>query len=292
MQPVARTWREMRRWPVLPAIVLVGLATLAIFARQIAPYGPLDQNVYARNAPPSWASGAWYAEHPKVDGRYFLGADYVGRDVLSRIIYGARISLMISAIAAGAGMTIGSTVGMVAGYFGGWVDEIVMRLVDAWSCMPFILLALVVAIVLGTSVKTMMIILALVAWESFVRNVRAEVLSLKTRDYVALAKVAGASHSQIIVRHILPGVTNTIVIITTLRLGGLIMGEATLSFLGAGIPSPTPAWGLMVSEGRNYVDTAYWTAMFPGLFILMLVMSFNFIGDWLRDRMDPRLRQL
>ncbi len=291
-RPASWAWREFRRWPVIPLMVLIGLATLAIFARQIAPYGPLDQDIRARNAPPTWAAGSWYEQNPRVTRRYFLGADYVGRDVLSRVIYGTRISLMLSAVAAIAGMVIGSTVGMLAGYFGGLIDEFIMRLVDAWSSIPFILLGLVVAIVLGTSVTTVIILLALLAWSSFVRNIRAEVLSLKTREYVSMAKVAGASHTHILVRHILPGVINTIVVIATLRLGGLILGGAALSFLGAGIPSPTPEWGLMVSEGRQYINTAWWTALFPGLFILMLVMSFNFIGDWLRDRLDPRLRQL
>lgn len=292
IQVIVRGWRETRRWPILPGVVLLGLAVLATFAPIIAPYSPYEQDLYARNAPPSWASGTWYAERPRVEGRYFLGADYVGRDVLSRIIHGARISLMICAVSAVSGMIIGSALGLVAGYFGGWIDEVAMRVVDVWLALPFILLALVVAIILGTSVKTIMILLALMAWSTFVRNVRAEVLSLKTRDYVALARVAGASHTRIIIRHILPGVINTIVVILTLRLGGLIMGEATLSYLGAGIPSPTPAWGLMISEGRDYIATAYWTALYPGVFIFMLVMSLNFIGDWFRDRMDPRLRQL
>ena len=292
IQAIARGWREMRRWPVVPATILVGLGTCAAFAPWIAPQSPYDQELYARNAPPVWQSGTWYDDHPRVEGRYFLGADYVGRDVLSRIIHGARISLMVSAVAAVTGMSIGSILGLLAGYFGGLIDEFAMRLVDAWLSLPFILIALVIAIVLGTSITIMMGILALIAWSSFVRNIRAEVLSLKGRDYVALAKIAGASTPRIIFRHILPGVINTIVVITTLRLGGLIMGEATLSFLGAGIPSPTPAWGLMVAEGRDYVSTAYWTALFPGVFIFLLVMSFNFIGDWFRDRFDPRLRQL
>lgn len=282
----------MRRWPVIPVIILGILGVCAAFAPWVAPQSPYEQDLYARNAPPIWASGTWYDDHPRVEGRYLLGADYVGRDVLSRIIHGARISLMISAVAAVTGMTVGSTLGLMAGYFGGLIDEFAMRLVDAWLSLPFILIALVIAIVIGTSVTIMMGILALIAWSSFVRNIRAEVLSLKNRDYVALAKVAGASTGRIIFFHILPGVVNTIVVITTLRLGGLIMGEATLSFLGAGIPSPTPAWGLMVAEGRDYVSTAYWTALFPGLFIFLLVMSFNFVGDWFRDRMDPKLRQL
>lgn len=291
-QVIVGGWRLMRRWPVVPAVILVGISMMAILATWIAPQGPYDQDLSARNAPPAWQAGTWYEEHPKVQQRYFLGADHVGRDILSRIMHGARISLQVSGIAALAGMTIGSGLGLIAGYFGGLIDEFIMRLVDAWLSLPFILVAMVVAIVIGQSVAIMMGILALMAWSSFTRNVRAEVLSLKTRDYVSLAKISGASTPRILISHILPGVVNTMVVILALRLGGLIMGEATLSYLGAGIPSPIPSWGLMVSEGRDYVDTAYWTALFPGIFIFLLVMSWNFLGDWFRDYMDPRLRQL
>lgn len=291
-QVIVGGWRLMRRWPVVPAVILVGISMMAILATWIAPQGPYDQDLSARNAPPAWQAGTWYEEHPKVQQRYLLGADHVGRDILSRIMHGARISLQVSGIAALAGMTIGSGLGLIAGYFGGLIDEFIMRLVDAWLSLPFILVAMVVAIVIGQSVAIMMGILALMAWSSFTRNVRAEVLSLKTRDYVSLAKISGASTPRILISHILPGVVNTMVVILALRLGGLIMGEATLSYLGAGIPSPIPSWGLMVSEGRDYVDTAYWTALFPGIFIFLLVMSWNFLGDWFRDYMDPRLRQL
>lgn len=265
---------------------------MAAGATWIAPYGPYDQELRARNAPPTWAAGDWYERNPKVEGRFFFGADYVGRDVLSRIIHGARVSMMISGIAILVGMTVGATIGLVAGYYGGWIDEIAMRLVDVWLSMPFILVAMVVTMVLGSKLPVIMGVLALMAWAVFVRNTRAEVLSLKTRDYVSLARVAGASNGRIIVRHIIPGVINTIVVLATLRVGQLIMAEATLSYLGAGIPSPIPAWGLMVAEGRDYVATAYWTSLFPGIFIFMLVMSLNFIGDWFRDKIDPRLTQL
>jgi len=285
-----RGWRFNVRWPVLPSFILVALILTAILAPWIAPYSPYKTDLLARNAPPFWYSG-WYAENPDVE-KHFLGADYVGRDLLSRIMHGARISLTVSAIAILAGMLVGSTLGLLAGYFGGLVDEVITRFVDIWPPLPFILIAMVAAIVLGTSTNVVMGVLALLAWSVFVRNVRAEVLSLKTRDYVALARVAGASTSRIVLSHLLPGVVNTIVVIATLRVGQLIIAEATLSYLGAGIPSPTPAWGLMVSEGRDYLSTAWWTSLFPGAAIFILVMALNFIGDWFRDRMDPRLRQL
>ena len=167
-----------------------------------------------------------------------------------------------------------------------------MRLVDVWMALPFVLLALVAVIVLGASLGLVIALLALFTWSSFVRFVRAEVLSLRERDYVALTRVAGCSTTRIILRHILPGVANTIIVITTLRVGQLILTEATLSFIGAGIPSPTPAWGLMVAEERSYIVTAWWSAFFPGLAIFLVVMSLNFMGDWMRDRFDPRLRQI
>ena len=190
------------------------------------------------------------------------------------------------------GLAIGVTFGVLGGYLGGVVDEVLMRFVDLWYALPFLLLALVVAVVIGQSFWVVVGLLSWLAWSAFVRNVRAEVLSLKTRDYVALARVAGASGFRIVTRHILPGVANTIVVLTTLRVGQLILAEATLSFLGAGIPSPTPAWGLMVAEARDYISAAWWMAFFPGLAIFLLVMALNFMGDWLRDRLDPRLRQL
>ena len=182
--------------------------------------------------------------------------------------------------------------GLVAGYFGGFVDEIIMRITDVWLGLPFILIAIVVVIALGQTMTILLMLLALLAWTAFVRNVRGEVLSLKTRDYVALAKVAGASTFRILIWHILPGVLNTIIVIATLRVGQLILTEAILSYLGAGIPPPTPAWGAMVADGRSFINDAWWISFFPGVAIFLIVMSLNFLGDWMRDRFDPRLRQL
>lgn len=288
--PLAAIWRFNARWPLIPAAILLGLVFVAIFAPWIAPYSPEETNLVSRHAPPGWYS-EWYETHPESTW-HLLGTDYVGRDIFSRIVYGARISLMVSAIAIVAGMMVGSTLGLVAGYFGGLLDELITRFVDIWLALPFILIAMVAAVVFSTSVSVLMGLLALLAWSVFVRNVRAEVLSLKTRDYVSLARVVGASTPRIILRHILPGVINTIVVIATLRVGQLILAEATLSYLGAGIPSPTPAWGLMVAEGRDHLRAAWWASLFPGAAIFLLVMALNFIGDWFRDRIDPRLSQL
>ena len=280
-----RIWEIFRRWPVLPLIVLALLVVTGLFAPWIAPNDPLAQDLTLRNNPPFWDAEEGTTSR-------LLGADHVGRDVLSRVIYGARISLMVVSVSLSTGLFIGTTLGLIAGYAGGLLDEIIMRLVDVWLALPFILIALVAVVVLGASLGLVIALLALFTWASFVRYVRAEVLSLKERDYVALAKVSGASTTRIILRHILPGVMNTIIVITTLRVGQLILTEATLSFIGAGIPSPTPAWGVIVAEGRSYVTVAWWSSLLPGLAIFMVVMSLNFLGDWMRDRLDPRLRQI
>ena len=281
---IFKFWDTFRKWPIIPVFILSVLIFTGIFSNQLAPNSPTSQNLKLRNAPPSWMDGG-------AEGR-FLGGDHVGRDVFSRIIHGARISLTVVAISLASGVLVGSTLGLVAGYTGGLVDELIMRLVDVWLALPFVLLALIAAIVLGPSVQTVMLLLALFTWASFVRYVRAEVLSLKTRDYVNLAKVAGASTTRIIIKHILPNVFNTIIVVATLRVGQLILTEATLSFIGAGIPAPTPAWGLMVSEEKEYLSSSWWGSFFPGLAIFLVVMSLNFLGDWLRDKLDPRLRQL
>ncbi len=288
---LGKALQVLMRWPLLPVFFLVAFVVMAVLAPVVAPQDPIKQNLRARTAPPIWNS-QWYEEHPNITTRYILGADHVGRDVFSRIIYGARVSLLVASISLSTGLLVGTSLGLVSGYFGGHVDELVMRLVDIWLSLPFLLIALVATIVLGSSFSLVMGLLALLAWSAFVRNVRAEVLSLKQRDYVALARVSGASNTRIITKHLLPGVINTVIVIATLRVGQLILAEASLSFLGAGIPAPTPAWGLMVAEGRDYLTTAWWISFFPGLAIFLIVMSLNFLGDWVRDRLDPRLRQL
>lgn len=274
----------MRRWPVVPIAILTMLVITGIFAPLIAPHDPLKPTLGDRVAPPVWTA--------KGTTKYLLGADQIGRDVLSRIIQGARVSLMVVGISTVSGLLVGTLLGLIAGYFGGNLDELIMRIVDIWLAIPFILVALVVVIVLGQSIAVLMGLLALLAWSPFVRNIRAEVLVLKTKDYVALARVSGAPTLWILWKHILPGVINTIIVIATLRVGQLILSEAILSFLGAGIPPPTPAWGAMVADGRDYLNSAWWIAFFPGMAIFMITMSLNFLGDWLRDRFDPRLRQL
>ncbi|MDP2948735.1 MAG: ABC transporter permease [Chloroflexota bacterium] len=282
--PLTMTVAFLGKWPVLPGVILAGMAFMAIFAPFIAPHPPLKANLKERNVPPVWYDqGSW---------NHVLGADVIGRDVLSRLIHGTRVSLMVVAVSMVSGTLVGTTLGLLSGYFGGLTDEVITRIVDMWMGIPFILLAMVIAVVVGASLKTMMILLALAAWTPFVRQVRAQVLSLKTRDYVSLARVAGASDLRILLRHILPEVMGLIMVIASLHVGGLILTEAFLSFLGAGIPPPTPTWGVMIAEGREYLRDAWWISFFPGVAICLTVTSLNFLGDWVRDYLDPRLRQL
>lgn len=276
--------RWMRHWPVLPLVILGVFVLAAVFAPVISPHDPVQTSLRDRNDEPVWMAES--------SGKFILGADFLGRDVLSRVIHGARVSLIIATVALSTGIVVGTTLGLVAGYFGGNVDEIIIRLADVSAAIPFLLLALIAVLVFGQSFFLIIMILAYGTWSGFARQVRGLTLSLKTTEYVALAKVAGASSGRILFRHILPGVANTLIVIGTLGVGSLILSEAILSFLGAGIPPPTPTWGTMVADGRTYLASAWWVAFFPGMAIFLTVIALNFTGDWLRDRLDPRLRQL
>ena len=279
-----KTFTFMRRYPVIATVILVLLATGAVFAPFLSPYDPGKRILDDRDIPPMWASDG-VASHP-------LGTDHLGRDIFSRILYGARISLMVAGIAVSVGVIAGTATGLIAGYFGGWVDEVLMRAVDLWLALPFLLLVLVVAVSLGSSLPTVIWLLAVSSWSTGARNIRGDVLSLKTLDYVALAKVSGATHMRIILRHLLPHVLHIVIVVTTLRTGQLIIAEAGLSFLGVGVPASTPTWGNMIAEGQRFLLTSWWIAILPGVAIFFTVMAFNFLGDWLRDHFDPRLRQV
>lgn len=282
--PFAQTRSFLRRWPVFSGIILIAVVLVAALAPVIAPADPLAYDYRNSKAPPAW--------YPNGDAKHLLGTDSLGRDLLSRMIYGARVSLMVAGISLGSGLVIGTGLGLVAGYYGGLTDELVTRIVDVWTGMPFILVALVIVVVLGSSVSTIAVVLVLIGWSPFVRQIRAEILTLRTRDYVLAARVSGASPWRILFRHLLPGVLGLVLVIASFRVSSLILAEAFLSFLGAGIPPPTPSWGSMIAEGRKFLRDAWWIAVFPGIAILLTTMSMSFIGDWVRDFVDPRLRQL
>ncbi len=223
---------------------------------------------------------------------HLLGTDRLGRDLLSRMIVGARNSLAVAVVAIFVAATVGTILGLIAGYLGGWADAVMMRCVDIMLSFPAILVALVFVVTIGASFWMVVTILALLLWAHFARLVRGEVLSWKERDFVALAKVAGASTPRIIVQHLFPNIFNSVVVLATLQIGWAIVVESALSFLGAGIPPPEPTWGNLVAEGRDVLDSAWWISVFPGLAIMLMVLSFNLFGDWLRDVLDPKLRQL
>ena len=277
-------WHIIRRYPILPAIVLVAVAISAIFAPILTTYDPQYGDLAAQVSPPFWNEGGTTT--------HLLGTDALGRDIVARLLYGARLSLSIAGIVLVAGGITGTLLGMISGYYSGWVDEAIMRFVDLTLGVPFILVALVSVIVFGPSLELIIILLVIFSWSGFARQVRAETIRLKETDYISYAQLSGASIARIFVRHILPGVFNTVLVIATLQVGALIIAESSLSFLGVGIPAPRPAWGVMVADGRNFVHFAYWISLFPGLAIFLLSYALNFIGDWTRDRLDPRLRQI
>ena len=280
-----RAWAALRRYPVVPiGILLVALVIPALFAEIIAPHDPIDGELRSRLLPPAWTDGGDWS-HP-------LGTDRLGRDILSRMIHGARTAALVSLAALAVGGAVGSSLGLLAGYFGGWWDHVIMRLVDISLSLPLILLALVLVVLFEPGTATTVGVVALLLWSRYARQVRAEALTLKEMDFVARARVAGASNLRIILRHIFPNVVNTIIVLATLQVGNVILLEASLSFLGAGIPPPNPAWGVMIAEGRDYITTSWWLSVIPGLAIMFTVLSMNLFGDWLRDRLDPKLRQL
>jgi len=276
--------RRLDRVPWIPIAIIVFLLLLpAIFADLITVHDPLRGVLRDRLTPPVWVDGGSWT--------YPLGSDKQGRDILTRIIYGARISLAVSTITIFFGLLIGSILGLLAGYFGGWIDWIVSWLIDTFFSLPGVLLALVIVAAIGPSFATIVVILSVTIWAPFARQVRGETLSVRETDFVARAQVAGSRPLRILARHVLPNVANTLIVMATLQVGVVIINESSLSFIGAGIPRPNPSWGVMVADGRDLMLVAWWISFFPGLAILLVVLSFNLTGDWLRDFLDPKLRQ-
>lgn len=277
-------WDNLRRLPLIPLAIVALFVVVAIFGQWFAPVPFDEQNLRLRFLPPAWLEGG--------NARYLLGTDNLGRDILSRILVGAQTSFIVAVAALAFGSVMGSLIGLASGYFGGRFDAFLMRTADGMMSFPLILAALLLVAVIGPGVHSVVIATSLILWARFARLIRSEVLSVRERDFVKLARIAGASNLRIMLVHILPNVLNSVVVLLTLQLGFIIIVEATLSFLGAGVPPPTPTWGQMVAGGRTYIETAWWISLFPGLAIAAVVLSFNLLGDWLRDHLDPKLRQL
>ena len=277
--------RRMQRWPWFSLTILTTAVLVAIFANQISPYKPTTGNLRTRLEPP-----AWQTQSDELTGTHLLGTDTFGRDILSRLIHGARISMIVVGLGGLVSAGTGALLGTLGGYLGGWLDRIVMRLVDISLALPAILFALVMALILGAGLENIIIVITMIYWGRFARQVRGDVLSVKERDYITLARAVGASPLRIMWRHIFPNVQDNLVVMVTLVAGHLILLEATLSFLGVGIPPPAPSWGSMVAEGKDVLARAWWVSVLPGLGMLMVVLAANLLGDWLRDHTDPRLR--
>lgn len=278
--------RRLGAWhgtAIVSATILMVAVLAAVLAPWIAPFDAAQVDLTRRFLPPSFIEGGLAA--------HVLGTDDLGRDVLSRLIWGTQISMLVAVVAVLADALIGTAIGLVAGYLGGRVDALLMRLADVLLALPYLLIALVVASVVGASLLNVILIIVALRWAGLARIVRGETLSLKSRDFVALARIGGVSPGAIMLRHILPNVMNAVVVVSTLGVGAVILFESALSFLGVGVPPPTPSWGGMVAEGRSYIASAWWIALFPGLAITAVCLAANLFGDWLRERFDPKLRQ-
>jgi peptide/nickel transport system permease protein len=285
--PKSKEWqRVLRRFVRNPGALVGGVLVLmavlfALASPWLAPFDPNAGSLTERLAAPSFTGEA---------AGHILGADAVGRDLLSRIIYGARISLFVGIASVALSAVIGVTVGLVAGYFGGWVDDVLMRIADIKLAFPFILLAILVMAIFGTGLGKLILVLGVTGWVGFGRIVRGQVLTIKELEYVQAARSIGATHFRILGKHILPNVMSPIIVLSTLSIATNILLEAGLTFLGLGVDPSIPSWGGMLADGRIYISTAWWVATFPGVAIMLTVLGFNLLGDWLRDELDPNLR--
>ncbi len=283
-------WRKILRklmenkGAIFGLIMVLGVIVSAIFAPFLSPHDPILQDVEKRLLPPVGQSGA--------DPNYLLGTDQLGRDIVSRLIYGARISIVVSVSAVVFSAILGTLIGLLSGFYGGNVDNIFMRMADVQLAFPFILLAIAIIAVLGPNLQNIIIVMGITGWVIYARVVRAEVLSLREKEFITSVKALGGSNGRIIFNHLLPNVVPPIIVIVTLEMARMIIMEAALSFLGLGIQPPTPTWGGMLADGRVYLATSWWLATFPGLVIMLVVLGINLLGNWLRDILDPRLTQL
>jgi len=273
-------WRG-RLLVLVAGSVLTAIVLLALFADRVAPAGPNDQDIAARLRPPAMVGGTW--SRP-------LGTDELGRDVLSRLLYGGRVSLMVGLLAVAVSCPLGVVIGLASGFFGGWIDRALMRLTDIQLAIPTILLAMALVTVLGPGVANLIITLSVTGWTIYARLIRGETLALRDRDFIEATRAAGAGQARIMFRHVLPNVVSPVIVVATFAVGSMVVLEATLSFLGIGVPLRVATWGSMLSSGRTYLKSAWWITAFPGLAIFVTVLAINALGDSMRDALDPRLR--
>jgi peptide/nickel transport system permease protein len=271
-------WR--RPGMVVGAIIVLVVVVVAVAAPILAPADPNDGDIMLRLQPPVWLGGQ----------TGLMGTDQLGRDVLSRAIYGARVSLIVGSVSVLLAGSLGLVLGLISGYAGRQVDNIIMRLTDIQLAFPFILLALAIIAILGPGIRNMIIVFAVTDWTIYARTIRGAVLSIREKEFVEAARGLGGGHGRIIIRHILPSVTSPLIVISSFEIAKIIIYEASLSFLGLGVPQAIPSWGQMLADGREYIQTAWWVSTFPGLPLMITVLGINFIGDGLRDALDPRLQ--
>ena len=262
-------------------IILIWVLT-AVFAHLLTEYDPSKADITNSFLPPAFCEGG-VREHP-------LGTDEVGRDIYARLVYGSRISLIVAILSGMVSMVIGTIAGMLAGYFGGAIDNLLMRLVDVMNAFPFMFMALCFMVALGSGLGNIVLVLGITGWVPYARTVRAEVLSIRKRDFIVAAEIAGCSSGRLIFTHIFPNIIDSAIVITTMQMANTILSEASLTFLGMGLPADIPSWGQMISSGRSYIYTDFWLTLIPGLAIFHVSLSINFVGDWVRDLRDPRLR--
>jgi len=275
---------KKRRLAIIGLLIFSIVILIAVTAPWIAPHDPLYQELMDNLLPPAWEEDG----NPK----YLLGTDHFGRDILSRLMYGARISLIAAGFASLFAMVFGTAVGLIGGYFGGRTDRLLMRIVDVFLSFPLILIAISLASILGPNLRNLIIVMALTGWMVYTRVIRSEVISLKNREFILAAVSIGTSTPQILIRQILPNIISPALVLFTFSFAQFIILESALSFLGLGVPPPTPTWGRMLYDGRDYLTVAWWIITFAGLCIMVTTLSVNFVGDGLRDALDPRLRRI
>jgi peptide/nickel transport system permease protein len=280
----SRLKRVLRGIPWVPVFILFLFLVFGIFGAFLTPHDPLKTNLAFAKKPP------FFQEEGST--KYLLGTDNIGRDILSRIITGAGVSLQVGFVVVVFAGALGALIALLSAYLGGWVDVVLMRITDMFLSMPFLIIAIALAATLGPSKNNVILIMAVLGWAGYARVLRGEVLRIKNADFIKLAIVARAGKARVMFQHIFPNIVNTLVVLATLQLGNVIIMESTLSFLGLGVPPPLPAWGSMVADGRVIMNTAWWVSTWPGIAILLVVMSSNLLGDWLRLRLDPKFRQL